>query len=99
MSEVIYTIEDLKQSPLVQQEHVTLKMYKKKITPAAIIHCHKVALAFIGICHLIVEKTQVDLSEEAERREKQQREEKEKEAIRRGKSKDTVRFGGDRRKM
>lgn len=30
MSEVIYTIEDLKQSPLVQQEHVTLKMYKKK---------------------------------------------------------------------
>lgn len=99
MSEVIDTIEDLKQSPLVQQEHVTLKMYKKKITPAAIIHCHKVALAFIGICHLIVEKTQVDLSEEAERREKQQREEKEKEAIRRGKSKDTVRFGGDRRKM
>lgn len=99
MSEVIYTIEYLKQSPLVQQEHVTLKMYKKKITPAAIIHCHKVALAFIGICHLIVEKTQVDLSEEAERREKQQREEKEKEAIRRGKSKDTVRFGGDRRKM
>lgn len=30
VSEVIYTIEDLKQSPLVQQEHVTLKMYKKK---------------------------------------------------------------------
>lgn len=35
----------------------------KKVTPATIIYCHKVALAFVGIGHLVVEKTQVDLRE------------------------------------
>lgn len=39
-----------------------------EITPATIIHCHKVALAFIGIGHLVVEKTQVDLSNESRQR-------------------------------
>lgn len=39
-------------------------MYQNvRVTPAAIIHRHKVALAFIGIGHLIVEETQVDLSD------------------------------------
>lgn len=31
------------------------------VTPAAVIHCHKVALAFVGIGHLVVKETQVDL--------------------------------------
>lgn len=33
----------------------------KIFTPATVIHSHKVALAFIGIGHLIVKKTQVNL--------------------------------------
>lgn len=30
-------------------------------SPAAVVYCHKVALALVGIGHLIVKKTQVDL--------------------------------------
>lgn len=32
-------------------------------SPAAVIHRHKVALAFVGIGHLVVQETQVDLEE------------------------------------
>ncbi len=38
------------------------KTKKPSITPATIVHCHKVALALVGIGHLIVQKTKVDLS-------------------------------------
>lgn len=54
-------------------ERLEIRKEVKNVTPATIIHCHKVALAFIGIGHLIVEKTQVDLSS-AERRENTERE-------------------------
>lgn len=33
-----------------------------RVTPAAVVHRHKVALAFVGIGHLVVKETQVDLS-------------------------------------
>lgn len=45
-----------------------LSEIKEKDTPATIVHRHKVALAFIGIGHFVVEKTQVDLSNAMRRR-------------------------------
>lgn len=40
---------------------IYLSACQKKNRPATIIHCHEVALAFIGIGHLVVKETQVDL--------------------------------------
>lgn len=32
-------------------------------SPAAVVHRHKIALAFVGIGHLVVQETQVNLEE------------------------------------
>lgn len=51
---------------------------KLSVAPATIIHCHKVAFAFIGIGHLIVKETQVDLSIARRRRRGENEEKKQK---------------------
>lgn len=38
-----------------------IKFLEREVRPAAVIHCHKIALAFVGIGHFIIEETQVDL--------------------------------------
>lgn len=49
---------------------------KLSVAPATIIHCHEVALAFIGIGHFIVKETQVDLSIARKRRRGENKEKK-----------------------
>lgn len=46
----------------MKQKYKKNKNIIARVTPAAVIHCHKVAFAFVGIGHLVVKETQVDLS-------------------------------------